>query len=413
MSKNKKSRSVLISILTSIALALSGCGGAGNNSSASTFTVNGVVSDGAINGAEVWLDLVENGIRDASEPFALSDAEGNFRIDTVQNIASNIVIKAMGGVDTGTNLPFEGFLEAKSVADTDKLTQMLTPLTTLKAKGDLKDDDIRQMFPDLPVGDIDKMNPNIHKEFERVGMIVHSTIAQLTKATKSSVSTAAIDDVYKQFVDEFSTDMRQGTFKFEELPLDRIIQKGEEVMTAEKASAIQSMIMDTTKQMLDLDLTEIDNDEKLKEFQIFAMRDAHEKIDKFQADELDKQSFLEQSKQVRNEMINKRIQDVMSDRSEQIKSIREQMTNDIKSNLNLDDEVLNSDTANNIEQEISNDIIAQVEQSILQDVESQINDNFIHSNTVKGIVNEDKIKEIKNKTMEDMMNRFGDLFKRR
>ncbi len=272
MFKSIKVAGSILSVYVALNL-LTGCGGASSSSSSAlpatptSFSVSGVVSDGAIEDATVWLDLDGNGLINDDEPFTKSDTEGNFNIETTKTLSTEIMLKAMGGIDTGTNLPFEGILEAKSATDTDSLTQMLTPLTTLKSKG-LEEEEIRKMFPDLPEGNIDKMNPNVHKEFERIGMVVHSTIAQLTKATKSITSNSAFDDLYKTFADEVKDlDQRQEDLKFEALPLDKILKNSQAAIEPEKASLIQSMIKDTTKQMLDLNLEKIDNDQRLKEFQ--------------------------------------------------------------------------------------------------------------------------------------------------
>ena len=124
MIKSVKGAISVISIAVLINL-LTGCGGTSSSSSSSsstaqsTFKVNGVVSDGVISDAMVWLDLNDNGSVDAGEPSTRSDNQGNFIIETLQSIDLNVFIRAMGGVDTNTGLDFEGVLEALSQTDTE------------------------------------------------------------------------------------------------------------------------------------------------------------------------------------------------------------------------------------------------------------------------------------------------------
>ena len=232
MIKSVKSVISLLSLTIALNL-LTGCGGTSSSSSSSmpaavpSFSVSGVVSDGAIKDSTVWLDFNDNDLIDQDEPSTTSDSEGNFNIEMIGTIIQDVVIKAVGGVDTGTNLDFQGILEAESATDSKVITQMLTPLTTLKSKGELTDEDIRKMFPDLPDGDIDTTNPNINKEFERVGMVVHNTIAQLTSATKSSISTETVNSVYEQFASNFKDEIRVQSLKFEDLPLNKILEDGQ------------------------------------------------------------------------------------------------------------------------------------------------------------------------------------------
>lgn len=379
------------------------------------FSVNGVISNGALSGAEVWLDFNENGIIDADEPSTISDADGNFSLETLQKRIEPVVIRAMGGIDTDTNLSFEGILEAVSAVDSKNLTQMLTPLTTLKNKAALTDEDIRNMFPNLLLeGDIDTMNPKTHKEIERVGMVIHSTINQLTNAAKSAGSTESMNDIYKSFADEIKAlKQRDQEINFENLPLDKILNESQNAIEAGKVDTIKSMIMDTTQQMLGLDLSAIDNDERLKGYQLFSMTDMQSSMDRFIKNELNEAAFLADSKRIRDEMIAKQVQDAMAQRSEQIDAIRKKMTDDIKSELNLDGHLQDTETMHPIEATITKNVIEQVEQSIIQDVQSQINDDFIHSHSVKGIVSEDEINRFKQNTMQDMLSRFGNFFNRR
>jgi len=64
------------------AAVLTACGGGGNGSTpaAVTTTLSGVVADGYLKDVKVYLDLNKNGVGDAGEPFAVTDANGAYTI---------------------------------------------------------------------------------------------------------------------------------------------------------------------------------------------------------------------------------------------------------------------------------------------------------------------------------------------
>ena len=190
-----------ISLLTLIlAFYLAGCGSAaGSIPPVSKSSISGVVADGAIHEAKVWLDINEDGLPGPSEAFAISDPLGQFKITFKDaDIPTNVLIRAMGGTDNGTNSAFEGILEAKAVSSSKTMTQMLTPLTTLMAKG-LEPADIRALLPELPEGDLNLMNPNEDPKLETHGAAIHSTIAMLTEAVKEERTNKDFSDIYGEF----------------------------------------------------------------------------------------------------------------------------------------------------------------------------------------------------------------------
>lgn len=74
----------LIAALLIFAMLCAGCSGDGSSSSgSSTTTASGVVADGYLVGARVFLDLNDNRIWDSGEPYAISDADGSYSISGI------------------------------------------------------------------------------------------------------------------------------------------------------------------------------------------------------------------------------------------------------------------------------------------------------------------------------------------
>jgi uncharacterized repeat protein (TIGR04052 family) len=132
---------------TSIILAMSGfafagCGSSGSDNNttnelpantnpvSSTTTYSGVVSDGYIQGAIVCLDLAGDGVCDATDPQATTDANGAYTITTSETIPTTAKLLASGGTDTFTGESFNGKLETPLDLK-DGTSNHITPLTTL------------------------------------------------------------------------------------------------------------------------------------------------------------------------------------------------------------------------------------------------------------------------------------------
>ena len=58
---------------------------------------------GYLSGATVWQDVDNDGIQDASEPFAVTDARGQFKL-SLNNAAQDSPILLKGGLDMGTGM---------------------------------------------------------------------------------------------------------------------------------------------------------------------------------------------------------------------------------------------------------------------------------------------------------------------
>jgi uncharacterized repeat protein (TIGR02059 family) len=117
---------LLAVVLGAGALAGSGGGssGSGNSSSPTKTILQGKVIDGYLAGAEIFVDADQDGQKDAGEPATITDAQGNFTLETT--VSGPLV--ATGGTDLSTGLPFIGVLKAPAGST------VVTPLTTLVAE---------------------------------------------------------------------------------------------------------------------------------------------------------------------------------------------------------------------------------------------------------------------------------------
>lgn len=115
-------------------LALAACGGSGGSGGGTSAplpappppppppqTIQGTVFDGPIEGASVFRDENGNGVQDNDEPFAVSNANGQFEI-----VEGTGDLVSLGGVDTITGFDFSDFqLTAPAGA------RVISPITTL------------------------------------------------------------------------------------------------------------------------------------------------------------------------------------------------------------------------------------------------------------------------------------------
>jgi hypothetical protein len=121
----------------------------------------GRVVDGYLAGATVYLDINNNGVRNAGEPKAITDKDGffstgkdgtNYCADdatTAQarhclaatQVGTEVVLRSYGGFDILTGEPFDGSLSTRvSVVDGVIENQMITPITSLLAGIESADD---------------------------------------------------------------------------------------------------------------------------------------------------------------------------------------------------------------------------------------------------------------------------------
>ena len=144
--------------LFTVTLLLAACGGGESTTTATTAaqgsaTITGLVQQGNIVGAKVFLDLNGNGVQDAVEPGAsnLTGTDGTFtlsltgeQVTALKAASTTAKIVSAGGTDKTTGLD-AGLLASDLPAVTGaSATKNITPMTTLMAmtpdaqKGDLK-----------------------------------------------------------------------------------------------------------------------------------------------------------------------------------------------------------------------------------------------------------------------------------
>lgn len=400
MQRDNLSKSILSILITGITLVLVGCGAAGSSGPITLSTpssISGVVSDGAIHGAKVWLDINEDGLPGPSEAFAISDPLGQFKITFKDaDIPTNVLIRAMGGTDNGTNSAFEGILEAKAVSSSKTMTQMLTPLTTLMAKG-LKPADIRALLPELPEGDLNLMNPNENPKLETHGAAIHSTIAMLTEAAKEERTNKAFSDIYGEFARKFLSQKGAGQkLELGDIPIDEIIRENGGEVDPDKTSAIKTMILSTSLEMIKL-TTQADFIDKVRDLQSAAMNHMRTSIGNFIKTTLSKDDFMAHSKKIRDEIIKQQIEQVMNANPEEIAAIQKQIRDEIEANFNLDFEQGSAGAGPeaSTDEETFNQVKVQIEQSITQEIQNTITSNFINSQGFGGSPSQEEIEKIR------------------
>lgn len=142
-----------IPLATATLVACGGGGSATALSGASTL-LTGTAVDGYLQGATVFLDANSNGVFDATEPTAKTDANGRYALDTsgiTQPIGLPVVVT--GGVDTDTGYAFTGRLTARVGQATGQVVTPLTSLVdTLVAQGLAKDTSAAQAMVAAALG---------------------------------------------------------------------------------------------------------------------------------------------------------------------------------------------------------------------------------------------------------------------
>lgn len=145
-----------VAALTSaVAAGMQGCSSDNpdSGSSSATNNVSGIAVDGYLFGARVYVDLNNNGVRDAGEPSAITDKDGYFTTakdgtdycaDTATVLEQKhclksfyedgpVVIRTSGGFDLYTGEPFEGSLSAEVDATEGQAIEnrMISPITSV------------------------------------------------------------------------------------------------------------------------------------------------------------------------------------------------------------------------------------------------------------------------------------------
>lgn len=160
----KRALSVLMA--SAATLALIGCGGTGQDDqtpSTSSTQFSGVVIDGALARATVYLDSNNNGTRDPWEDSAFTDNDGYYSFNPITNTDycassapdsekiyclqstrsfSNVVVRIDGGYDLLTGEPFLGQMSRRVELEESEnsVTSVVSPLTSLLTNVESNDD---------------------------------------------------------------------------------------------------------------------------------------------------------------------------------------------------------------------------------------------------------------------------------
>lgn len=128
-----------------VTLALAGCGGGGSapppappatggsNPPPVSTTLTGVVVDGYVRGATVWLDQNNNNAFDAGEPSAVTGADGHFTL-AVQAAPAQLNgqrLRVAGGTDLSTGKAFASSMNALVEDAASKPFVPVSPLSTV------------------------------------------------------------------------------------------------------------------------------------------------------------------------------------------------------------------------------------------------------------------------------------------
>ena len=211
------------------ALMMTACGGTGQDDgspSASRQEFGGLVIDGYLARAKVFLDTNNNGTRDAWEPFAFTDNDGfysyNARTDTdycadeateqqqqyclrSAVVHQNVVIRVDAGYDVLTGEPFLGQMTRRiELADESLVVdQLVTPLTSLVTAAESQEQKAAILSAlGLEADDLDKdyMNSGDNGSID-AGLL--NTALTIHKA--ATVLSDRLTDTYDQVGEAFGT----------------------------------------------------------------------------------------------------------------------------------------------------------------------------------------------------------------
>ena len=123
-------KTILLLIISLI--LFSGCGS--DSSSDSKNILNGSVIDGAIKDAIVCIDINSNNQCDSNEPSTLTKEDGSFILELDSSFSGEYKVISVGGIDTVTNKEFDGVLQTYLSINSQSISSIITPLTSLASK---------------------------------------------------------------------------------------------------------------------------------------------------------------------------------------------------------------------------------------------------------------------------------------
>jgi hypothetical protein len=191
--------------LFTVTLLLAACGGGGSTQGPTTIT--GLVQQGNVVGATVFLDLNGNGTKDAGEPIAATPtaADAKFslpltgeQVTAVKAASATAKIVSVGGTDTTTGLDAGLLVSDLPAIAGAGATKNITPMTTLTAMTtDAKKIDLKTVLGTLGLKDsTGSANDDAEIETATPAVIalckgVESALLNIQKATSGKGSTVS------------------------------------------------------------------------------------------------------------------------------------------------------------------------------------------------------------------------------
>ena len=236
-----KTKLLLSSITT--AVLLSGCGQTSpvnsddlNENSApakNSKIVSGKVIDGYIKGANVYLDMNGNGKFDTNEPYAVSDANGSYKLVGNFDLNDSLTVIAENGIDMDTNKSFNGKL--KGLITEPNITPATTLVKELMDKNMSKNEAISEVAKVLkidkkditkdPIKELKENNDTLYK----ANLSLHKTMELIAADTDKNVT-----DIYD---DMAKTIHKAKQDKEDIMGLDDIIDKSDDINETVKEKA--------------------------------------------------------------------------------------------------------------------------------------------------------------------------------
>jgi Ca2+-binding RTX toxin-like protein len=194
-----------------------------------TFSSSGVVIDGYISGATLFLDANKNGIKDTNEPSTITNSDGSFNLnipfeifDTNKNgeidpSEGNLV--ATGGTDTATGLPLETPVTAPP--DSSVVTLLTSLVADLIDKGIAPEEaqSLVKAALSLPADvDLTSLDPILATNNNQPGgvqvlaaMVKVQNLITQTSALIDGASSAATKDLVKAVVSSITNQIQSGS----------------------------------------------------------------------------------------------------------------------------------------------------------------------------------------------------------
>lgn len=185
-----------------------------SSSATSTYTVSGIATDGYIEGAQVCMDLNDNGLCDVAEPTAITSTKGEYQLtaDKAEEGKHQVLLIAIAGQAADADIPNAKLVKSVVMATPKEYPSILSPLTTaVVATGNSKSlstdlaaatifstlgiNDSRlsvaDLFSDFSSSAIQQSNPSIIK-LANFAKAINTTIANQSAISESVQNVKAV-----------------------------------------------------------------------------------------------------------------------------------------------------------------------------------------------------------------------------